>query len=52
MQKIYVEIRELIQNILATSPNLANWLNAFLPENERFDFSFLNNKTPKESPNG
>lgn len=49
MQKMYAETRELIQFCLGTSPNLASWLNALLPENERFDFSFLNNKTPKES---
>ena len=45
---MYAETRDLIQNILGTSPNLANWLNSLLPENQRFELSFLNDKTPKE----
>ena len=48
-QKMYEEIREIIQNMLGSSPNLAIWLNGLLPENERFDLSFLNDSSPKES---
>lgn len=47
--KMYVETRDLIQNMFGSSPNLAMWLNGLLPEDQRFDFSFLNDKSPKES---